>query len=888
MLNTSHISNINPISLTCNYLENPLGVDTPTPRLSWKLQSDERGQYQTGYRILVSSSTEKLNNNQGDLWDSGKIISCDSIHIPYEGKSLLPRQTCFWKVCVWDKHGKISNWSNQGCWEMGLLSPKDWKAKWIGNRKNRDGLPAPMFRQEFTLEKQVTKARAYICGLGYYDFYINGDRVGDIVLDPGFTQYDKTVLYQTYDITKELTLGENAIGIILGDGWYNCFTEEVWNFRQAPWRDHPKLLLQIHLQLEDGEERVITSDSKWRTSTGPIIFNALRNGEFYDARLEKKGWSQSTYNDNDWQHAVITSSPGGILKSQQMTPIRIKETITPVSMTEVKKGVFVYDIGQNISGWVRLKVSGSEGSTVTIKYSERLKQDGDIEQHDIDKYVLSGEFQTDKYTLKGEGIEIWEPRFTYHGFQYIQLTGYPTVPLIDSIEACVVHTDFDTRGEFECSNELLNKIQKCARWSTLTNYHSIPTDCPHREKNGWTGDAQLSAEQVLLNFNPMTAYTKWMYDFIDAQRLSGQLPGIIPTGGWGFSWGPAWDSSVILIPWYMYTYCGDVQILEDMYEPMKKYVDYVETMAEDYIVEFGSGDWCPPKGQRHIKKSSAALTNTAYYYVDTHLLSKIATILGNTEDANYYSELSKAIRKAVREKFIDFDNGCVGDNGQTSLACVLYQGLVDESEETLLLQSLVDEVERCEKHIDCGILGSKYVMHTLTELGRADLAYEIATQVTFPGWGHLIMQGATTLWEDWMGNESLNHHMFSDISAWFYKGLAGINPDAERPGFKHIIIKPNPVGDLMWVKAWHESMYGKIKCNWNRIGEKINLDVTIPTNCTATVYIPGTCIENVLESGNNIHDVSGITYEKIEEDYMVLTVESGTYSFSSAINNSKI
>jgi len=873
--------------LKCNYLVNPLGVETPQPRLSWVLKSDERGQRQTAFRVLVASSREVLDRKNGDLWDSGKVLSAQSIHVVYDGKPLMSRQGCHWMVQVWDKDDKVCPWSQPAYWEMGLLNPSDWHAQWISS--SRIGVeasnppPAPMFRRTFLLKKQIDSARAYVCGLGYYELYINGHKIGDEVLAPAFTRYDARVFYQTHNVTNAIVQGENAIGVILGNGWYNCFTKEVWNFQQSPWRDQPKLLIQIHIRFVDGEETTIVSDRSWRWSTGPIVFDGLRNGETYDARLEKSGWAEPGYDDSDWKDVMVVQSPGGILRSQQMTPIRVTETIVPVSLKEVRKGVWVYDLGQNISGWAQLKVSGPAGTTVVLKYAEKLRDDGDIDQSNINVFIRSGECQTDTYILKGEGTEVWEPLFTYHGFQYVQVTGFPGTPTLDNLRGRVVHTAFETRGEFVCSNDLLNAIQSCACWSTRGNYHGIPTDCPHREKNGWTGDAQLSAEQVLLNFDPMSAYTKWMADFRDVQRMSGQLPGIVPTGGWGFNWGsgPAWDSAAILIPWYMYSYCGDTSILQEHYDCMKRYVDFMTSMATDHIINFGLGDWCPPTGGPEGHKCPTIVTDTAYYYVNNLILSKTAAILGRDDEAKRYLNAAAKIRNAFRTRFVDFETGQVTGNSQTSMSCALFQGLIDPDEKPKVLEALVSAVEEQNRHIDCGILGAKYVMHALTDLGRADLAYAIVTKTDFPGWGNWIVRGATTLWETWDGNASRNHHMFSDISAWFYKGLAGINPDPSAPGFKHIVIRPNPVGDLRWVRAWHHSMYGRIVCNWALKDGEFALDVTIPPNCTATVLLPTTDPLSVCEGGRPAHTQPGIRVGKMHDGRMTLNLESGNYRLTS-------
>lgn len=845
--------------LTCNHARNPLGVDSPRPRLSWKLHSGARGQRQTAYRIVAASSIECLNQGRYDLWDTGKVESSDSVFIEYAGRPLRSRERCFWRVMAWDKDDRPSCWSETASFEMGLLDRSDWTARWIaadaGFAIDLEVQPAPFLRKQIILDRDVVSARAYVCGLGYYELRINGQKAGDSVLTPMFTRYDRTVLYDTIDVTSLLMRGDNAIGVILGNGWYNCFTREVWMFAEAPWRHRPKLLLQLHIELADGTHLVVASDTSWRVTTGPITFDSLRNGEHYDARKEMNGWDTPGYDDSAWKRASIIAPPGGSLRSSQMPPIRVTGTIRPVSVTEVSPGTFVYDLGQSISGWARITAEGPAGTEIVLRYGERLAADGSLERAAIERFVRSGEFQTDRYTMKGECKETWEPRFTYHGFRYVEVTGFPGTPTLDNLVGRVVHTDLEQRGVFECSNETLNSVQRCARWSTLTNYHGMPTDCPHREKNGWTGDAQVSAEQVLLNFDPATAYAKWLRDFRDVQRPSGQLPGIVPTGGWGYNWGsgPAWDSAIVHIPWYVYLYTGDRTVIEEMYDSIRPYVDYMTEMAVDHIVKFGLGDWCPPyERDPDHPKCPTVVTDTAYYYTNALLLSKMARLTGRSDDEQKYARLAEDIKQAFRDRFVDSSTGVVEGNCQTSMACALYQGLTSDDDRELVFERLVEQVELRERHIDCGILGAKYIMHALTENGRADLAYAIATQRTYPGWGHWIEQGATTLWESWSGDTSLNHHMFSDVSAWFYKGLAGINPDESAPGFKHVVIRPNPVSGLEWVRASHESMYGTVSSEWRVDEDRFELRVRIPVNCTATVVMPGEYCLSVTESGRPV------------------------------------
>jgi alpha-L-rhamnosidase len=468
-----------------------------------------------------------------------------------------------------------------------------------------------------------------------------------------------------------------------------------------------------------------------------------------------------------------------------------------------------------------------------------VDEKGRINTANISAHIKSGEFQTDHYIMRGDPLEIWEPRFTYHGFRYAQITGYPGEHSPRIFKARVVHTDLPVRGEFSCSDPTVNAIQQCARRSTLTNYHGIPTDCPHREKNGWTGDAQLSAEQMLLNFDPRAAYRKWLRDIRDAQRPDGSLPSIVPTGGWGFMWGngPAWDSALVLIPWYQYLYAGDTVILEENYDAMARYVDYLTGMEVDGIVDFGLGDWCPPGGNGKIK-CPVAVTDTAYYHVCARLVSRVASVLGREEDAAKYAALADRIRDSFRREFVVIGDGTVTGSCQTSLACALHQGMIGDEEREIFLASLLREIDRCGRHIDCGILGAKYVLHVLTDSDRVDTAFDIVTQRTYPGWGNWIERGATTLWESWEGDFSQNHHMFSDVSAFFYRGLAGIRPDPDEPGFRHVILRPRPAGGLAWVNAWHEGPYGRIVSNWRIERGVFVYNCVVPPGSRATLTLP--------------------------------------------------
>ena len=508
--------------LRCEYLENPLGIDTAEPRLSWIVESKQRAQRQIAYQILVSSTEANLKANAGDLWDTGQVPSDQTIQLPYAGKPLVSHQRCFWKVRVWDKNMQGSSFSEPASWEMGLLSPQDWPGHWISLTTDTNSTPAPMLRRAFTLGKHIKQARAYICGLGYYELHINGKKVGDHCLDPAYTRYDKRDLYVTYDVTDAVQSGTNAMGVILGNGWYNVQTLAVWEFHKAPWRAAPKLYMQLRVEYADGYTETLVTDKQWKASTGPILFDSIYGGETYDARLEQPGWDTAQFDDKDWLAVEEVEAPRGKLVAQMMPPIKADEVIKPVKVTEPKPGVYVFDMGQNFAGYAELSVRGKAGTKVVMKYSERVHTNGMIDRAEIEQHVMhmdtNQQFQTDTYILKGGGRETWHSRFVYHGFQYVEVTGFPGKPRLDSLRGVFLHSAVPAEGEFECSNPLLNRIWRAARWSYLSNLEGIPTDCPHREKNGWTGDAHLAAEQGLLNFAPAPVYTKWINDLGDEQQ----------------------------------------------------------------------------------------------------------------------------------------------------------------------------------------------------------------------------------------------------------------------------------------------------------------------------------------------------------------------------------
>jgi alpha-L-rhamnosidase len=710
---------------------------------------------------------------------------------------------------------------------------------------------SPLFRKSFAAI-QVRDAKIAISGLGYYELYCNGQRVGDHVLDPLFTNYDHRVSYVCYDVTELINRGDNVLAVMLGNGWYNMHTRATWNFDKAPWRDEPKLRALLQLTLSDGTTQQVVSDASWRANTGPIVLDGIHNGEVYDARLERAGWSTAAFQDSSWPHARVVAAPKGRLTSQVMPAMKVTETVVPVRITEPDSGIFVADLGRNMAGWARIKVHGSAGTRIRLRFSERLDSNGRINEVSNSRYMFQGPFQTDTYILKGEGVEIWEPRFTHHGFRYVEVTGWPGKPTTSQINGRVVHTAFDRTGHFICSDSLLNKIAIMTDRSYRSNFVGYPTDCPQREKNGWTGDAHLAMEQAMYNYSNISAYESWCRELADSRTPDGDLPGIVPTGGWGYhpDNGPGWGSAAVIIPWYLYLYTGDLQVLSDHYHLMKGYVDFLHNKFPDHIVEMCRGDWV----YLHTK-TPPRVTSTALYYYDTHLLATTAALINKPEEAAEYQKLAEAVRSAYHKRFY-LGDGRYDLAGQTAQAMTLYYDLAPESEKRATAGALAEAVHQAKDHIDCGFLGMKSLFQALSENGYHSLAYTVATQRDFPGYGDWIARGATTLWEDWTDTEgSLNHDALGDIVTWFYRSLAGINADPEQPGFRHIIIRPRPVNGLTFVRAEIESTFGPISSEWTLTQGKFKLAITIPPNSSASVIMPDGRTHKVV-SGNYLFSCS--------------------------------
>ena len=884
-------------NLLCENLQNPLGIDVTAPRLSWLNHLPERGGGQTAYQVLVASSPAILAQNQGDLWNSGKVVSDQSVLVAYAGQPLVSGEAAYWMVRVWDENGNASAWSPSAMWSMGLLNASDWTAQWIGMNENTNISPAPpspMLRKTFSISKPVARATAYICGLGYYELQMNGSKIGDHVLDPSWTLYNNHAYYTTYDVTTNLLQGTNAIGVQLANGFYNQWTSDAWNTYTAPWRALPEMILQVVVQYTDGTQATFASDSSWKATTGPLLLDTTRLGEVYDARLELTNWSTADYDDSTWTNVVIRTGTGGSLLAPDAPPVKVFQSVYPVRIIPVagQPGVYTFDFGQNLVGWGQLTVNGPAGTTVKMVYGELTNSDGSVNQNNINVYVtLQQYFQTDSYILKGGGTETYAPRFTYHGFQYAEVSGLPAAPTTNTLVAQVVHTAVCPAGNFLCSCDLLNRIETNTLWSYLGNFVGLPTDCPHREKNGWTGDAQLACEVGLTHFNAAPAYTRWLKEFGPGQQASGELSGVFPNANWGYGEGPAWESASQMIPWFVYEHCGDESILTNNYTTMKAYEDYETSVASDNIVSYGLGDWEPASTVTPV-----AVTDTGYYYQGALVVARTAALMGNSADALEYSNLAAQIQVSFNNTFFNPTNSEYAGGTQTAQSCALYQGLVNSNELASVAGALATAVQQNGNTIDTGILGSEYLLRALCDNGHSDTAMALAMQTNYPGWGNWVLRGATTLWETWNGNgatDSHNHIMFGDISAWFMEYLAGIRPGA--PGYKSVIIKPEITGALAWAQGTHDSPYGTISSAWQINGRTITLSVTIPPSTTATVYLPtlGTVATNLViqESSADIWlngaatgSDPGVAYGQAAgtnfQTYSVWDVSSGTYQFS--------
>ncbi len=891
-----------PSLLRSEYLTNPLGLNSTSPRFSWILEHPRRASRQTAYQVIVSPEPSFLDKEVGDYWDSGRVESERTSGVVYDGVPLWSGKLYFWKVRWWDGEGKVSPWSDPAWFEMGLFQERDWKAKWISRQEaaefsSRGNVTLGVLsgesiqnmgiylRKEFKVKGETRRARIYVSGLGYYELRLNGRKVGDHVLDPAQTDYRKVALYSVFDITADIR-EKNSLAVILGNGRHI----------KAYGYGKPRLMLQVHLERENELIERVVSDETWKTSSGALLENGIYLGERYDARLEQDGWDLPGFDDSSWAGAEVVEGPR--LAPQLIPPIRVTERLRPVQTWSLRPDVHVFDFGQNFSGWVRLTARGPRDREIRIRHAELVNEDGTLN-------VLPNQNAeaTDIYLLKGQGDEVYEPRFTYHGFRYAEVSGYPGELSRDCLEGCFVHSDVSKNGDFRCSHDLLNRVHQNVLWGQLSNLMSIPTDCPQRdERQGWLGDAHLSAEEAIFNFDMAAFYGKFLEDIRLAQREDGSLPDTVPPYlGKLYPADPAWGIAYLELAWLLYYYYDDERILQKHFAGMRRYVDHLTKNADGKIIQkLGKyGDWCSP-GVVAPKKTPLELTSTWCYYRAVSLLSSFADVLGRPDDVRSYARLADDIKTAFNAKFLLDDQYAAGRVGpadknpnQTSNILPLALDMVPPEKKEIVLGRLLDSVvKEWDYHPDTGILGTRYLLDVLTENGHGEKAFRVATQRTYPGWGYMVEQGATTLWERWEkltggGMNSHNHIMLGSIDAWFYRVIAGLKCTA--PGWKKMIIRPPLFAGLTEASAEVMTVRGKAGVSWRREERSLQLTVQVPVGTEAELHLPLLEEAGLIKEGESViwrdGTASGQTAEILflrrENEFVLFRVGSGFYVFRS-------
>lgn len=890
---------INPTKLTCEYLENPNVVDVQKPRLAWINIADEgeRGQVQTAYQIKVASSKDKLNNP--DLWDSQRVLSSESTRIEYAGQPLQSRTECWWQVRVWDRDGKASTWSEPAFWRMGILNQNEWKAQWIGapwegeehfkrpdfpgQKFDEFGPAAPMLRKSFNIEKKIKSAVAFVTGLGYFELYLNGEKVGDDVMVPNVTNYGKRpllgqmlinvednfkdykVMYLAYDVTSMLSEGENVVGAILGNGFYN--PRMFWCEGYGTTR----FLGQLHITYSDGSEEVVVSDESWQAAKSPILKNMVYYGETYDARLEQADWCKSGFDTASWENVVIREAPFGKLVAHTAPADKVMEELQPVKIEKLENGNYFVDFGKEISGWVRLKnVSAPAGHQIDISFNSNL---------------YSGD---NTYIFKGDGPENYAPRFNWFIFSGVEIKNWYGELKPENIEAEFVYTEVPESAGFETSNPMFNQINDIWKRSQKDNMHGgLASDCPHRERNGYTGDGQVACVTVLHNFDAKAFYQKWIADMLEAQNPE---TGYVPNGApWqpGCGGGVAWGAAICIMPWEFYLHTGSKDMLSDNYEGMKEYIRYMQTWVNADGIMFSErtgndgkilkwynlGEWVTPGNLPPDE-----MVHTFYLWRCTEITAQTAKALGKTEESKKYTDLAEKTRQAFWKRFYDEKNGTYGNAGGNIFA--LKMG-VPESQYKRVVSALKADIAASNGHLDTGIFGTQFFFEVLTENGMHDLAYDAINKREEPGYGQWLELGSTTTREQWSEEGSHNHPMFGGGLVWYYRKLAGMSADSKQPGYKHIIFKPQPAGDLTYVKYFNETSYGKAGIHWEKENGQFTLQVEVPVGCSATVYVPLTTVKQLTENGKPVSESKNIEFLKDENGYRLLKVGSGTYEFLS-------
>ncbi len=871
--------------LLCEYHNNPAGIDVVQPRLSWQLFSDEQDITQTAYEIRVASTIKGLSSKSKQLWNSGKISSSQSVNVVYEGPELASKQRVYWQVRVWDNKDKPSAWSEPAYWETGLLNKTDWQAKWITLEeeiKAKQSTPAHYYRKTFKTSKKIKTARACVSALGLYELYLNGQKVGNQLFTPGWTSYKNRVQYQVYDVS-ELVENENALGAIVGDGWYRGFI--AWSGNRNHYGENIALLVQLNIEYTDGSKETIVSDESWKASHGPIRESDIYNGELYDANYEVSGWSKSDFDDAAWKAAKLIDNPEIDLVASMGEPVMAINELKPIEQLTTPKGEMVYDMGQNMVGWVRLKMTGNKGDTVQLKFAEVLDKDGNFYTDNLRAAKC-----TDTYVFAKSGELVFEPKFTFHGFRYLQLIGLKEAPANKNITGVVIHSNMKPTGTFSCSNDLINQLQHNIQWGQKGNFLDVPTDCPQRdERLGWTGDAQAFAPTAAFNFNVAAFYTKWMKDVALDQLENGSVPHVIPDVLNGQGAATGWADAVAIIPWTVYKIYNDERILEESYPAIKKWVAYMSERAGDDFLWIGDqhfGDWLAFATTRSDYPGATTekdLIATAYFYYTTRLTAKIARIIGENNDAAHFLKQAENIKQAFINEFVT-PNGRLVSHTQTAYVLALTFDLIPDDLKAKAAAYLSGDVEKF-KHLTTGFLGTPLLCLTLSEIGRDDLAFMLLNRTQYPSWLYPVTQGATTIWERWdgqktdgtfqsVGMNSFNHYAYGAIGEWLYGYVAGIKVDEKHPGYKKFTLAPHPGGGLTFANAEFDSMYGTIKSDWKISDGQMTYQVEIPANTSAEVVLPKA---KVSEISMNEDLKSGAKQAGTD---VTVSVGSGTYTFT--------
>ena len=899
------------LQLRCNNLENPAGVDK-IPTLSWIVTSGTRGIRQTSYQIILDTDAGTLNSESDCSWNSGKISSSESAWIHYSGPELKPGTKYYWKVRIWDNNDKPSGWSKTALFITGLFEKNDWhNANWIGYEDIPDSLllipglhgngnnlgevakkrtVIPYFRKEFSLDKKITQAIVFVSGLGHYELYINGEKIGDRFLSPGWTDYQKTCYYNTFDVTKEINRGANVIGVIVGNGFYNVNRERYRKLVIA--YGAPKMVLKLKVKYSDGSIETIISDENWKTHPSPITFSSIYGGEDYDARLEQDGWDKAGFNDEKWKPVLLAKEPAGELCPEKDHSLKIMQVFEPKKIWNINDTLHVYDYEQNASGIVKLRIQGKKGQVVRLVPGELIGDDSLVTQR------ASGAPYYFTYTLKGNKEEIWMPRFTYYGFRYVQVegavpSGEPNpynLPVISGLQLLHTRNSSPTVGSFKCSSELFNSIYELINWSIKSNLASVATDCPHREKLGWLEQTHLMGNSIKCIYDILNLYDKIINDMIEAQLDNGLVPDIapeyVPFLG-GFRDSPEWGSACIILPWDMYEWFGEIEAVKKAYPMMKKYLAYLGTMAEDHLLSHGLGDWYDlgPKFPGEAQLTPKPVTATSVYFYDAKLLAEMAALIGENEDAVLFKNLAEEIRLAFNKEFFNLETKIYSTGSQTAYSMPLFFGMVDDVYKKEIVANLVNSINENNKALTAGDVGYRYLLRVLEQEGHSQLIFDMNSRTDVPGYGYQLSKGATSLTESWAGlrDVSNNHMMLGHIMEWFYSGLGGIRQTDDSKGYKNIIITPEIVGDITWAETSYQTLSGEIISSWKISNDNFTLKVRIPVGCTATIEIPQADPDKITESGKSVMLSESIKIVNVSDGKTKCEVASGEYIFKTGL-----